>query len=97
MTDIFTGAESPRQLLYEGKVVGEITVFNPDGSYSIKSASDLGIRCPVCESLYYDEEVVMAGRAAYKKPYYSGTKKHNGKTIKYVGYFDWKKVKGWLP
>ena len=34
---------------------------------------------------------------AYKKPYYSGTKKHNGKTIKYVGYFDWKKVKGWLP
>ncbi len=91
-TDIFTGARSARELLLEERVVGKFIVFEGD-KYKLVDYTELGIKCPLCESFYYDEEVVNTGKAAYKKPYFKGTKEYKGKTIKYVGYYDWAKVK----
>ncbi len=92
MTDIITGAETAKDLLWYGKVVGKFVVFS-GGSHSVVSYSDLGIRCPLCESFYYDEDVINVGKASYKKPYFKGTKEVNGKKIKYVGFYEWKKVR----
>ncbi len=93
MTDLFTGAEDPWKLLYEEAVVGKFVVFRPDGTYEVKTLKDMGVKCPLCESFYYDPEVVLMGKAVYKKPYFKGEKTIGGKTIKYVGWFDWLKVR----
>ncbi len=92
MADLFTGARSSKELLWYEKVVGKIAEFSSSEA-KVVSYNELGIRCPLCESFYYDKEVVNAGKASYLKPYFKGTKKVNGKTIKYVGYYDWAKVK----
>ncbi len=93
VADVFTGAVDPRSLL-RGRVVGKFIFFHEDGSYEIKTTDELGIVCPLCESFYYDQEVVMAGKASYKKPYFKGTKDlGDGRVVKYVGFYDWKRVR----
>ena len=88
--DLFTGAYHAAELVREAKVVGKIAVVYEDGTVEIKTAEELGFHCPVCETFYYDPELVMMGKANFKRPYYKGqVKLPNGKTLVYVGTYDW--------
>ena len=93
MTDIFTGAVTPKDLLLNEKVVGKFVIFKEDGSYEIKTLDEMGVKYPLAESFYYDPEVIAMGRAAYVKPYFKGTKTIGGKTVKFVGWKEWSQVK----
>ncbi|ABM80894.1 molybdopterin-dependent oxidoreductase [Hyperthermus butylicus] len=91
--DIFTGAVSAEELIREGKTAGKIVVWRLDGSYEVKTVDELGIRCPMCESFYYDEELVIGyGKAAFNKPYFKGSKTVNGKVVVYKDWKEWRQV-----
>ncbi len=88
--DIFTGATDARSLVRDAKVAGKIVVVYETGEIEIASPWELGFKYPLCETFYYDPEVVFMGKALFKRPYYKGTVKlPNGKTLVYVGTYEW--------
>ncbi|UXD21682.1 formate dehydrogenase [Ignicoccus pacificus DSM 13166] len=89
MTDLFGGVANPSELMKEGKSLGITVLINKNG-YKVVKLSELGVRYPVQESVYYDPEVVEKGKALFKKPYFVGTKVVEGKKVKYVDWKEWK-------
>lgn len=91
--DIFTGAADPEAMIRYGKTVGRIVFWKPGGGYEVKTVEELGIKCPMCESFYYDPELVLDyGKANFYKPYFKGSKTVNGKTIVYKDWKEWRRV-----
>jgi len=91
--DIFTGAICAEDLVRYGKTVGKIVFWRPGGGYEVKTVEELGIKCPMCESFYYDPELIIGyGKAMFYKPYFKGTKTVNGKTVVYKDWKEWRQV-----
>jgi len=90
MTDIFGGVDDPSKLIKEGRSLGLTALLTEDG-FQVVPLSQLGVRYPVQESFYYDPEVVEMGKANFRRPYFKGTKNVGRKTIKYIGWREWKR------
>jgi len=88
--DLFTGARHASELVRKANVVGKLAVIYEDGKIEVKRADELGFRCPICETFYYDPELVMMGKANFKRPYYKGkVKLADGRTLVYVSTYEW--------
>ncbi len=91
--DVFTGASDPEAMIRRGETVGKIVVWKPDGGYEIKTAEEMGIRCTMCESFYYDPELILNyGKAVFYKPYFKGEKHVGDKIVAYKDWKEWRKV-----
>lgn len=91
IADLYTGVSDPTAFIKEAKTVGKIVVLTSNG-YKIVSARDLGIKYPVLESIYYDPELAKLAKASFKKPYFKGVKRVDGRVVKYVDWRDWMRV-----
>ena len=91
--DVFTGAADPEAMIRYGRTVGRIVFWKPGGGYEVKTVEELDIRCPMCESFYYDPELILGyGKAVFYKPYFKGVKKVDGKTVVYKDWREWRQV-----
>ena len=91
--DVFTGAINAEDMIRYGNNTGLFVVWKPGGGYEIKTATDMGITCTMCESFYYDPDLILNhGKAVFYKPYFKGTKQVNGITVEFKDWKDWKQV-----